>query len=103
MNYKELESKAFIYWLKTGIRININDFINSLECKSLLREVNFIEETSKGNILFVGEGNFSFSLSLANKSLNKSFFIASSFESKKEVSEEVKANTNRLLKIIMVK
>ncbi len=99
MNYEELESKAFIYWLKTGIRININDFINSFEYKSLLKEIDFIKEASKGNILFVGEGNFSFSLSIASKSLNRSFFIASAFESKKEVSEEVKDNANKLLNL----
>jgi 25S rRNA (uracil2634-N3)-methyltransferase len=97
MNYEEIESKAFIYWIKTGIRININDFINSFEYKSLLREINFIEEISKGNIFFVGEGNFSFALRLARQSLNKSSFIATAFEDKNEISKEVQNNIKQLL------
>ena len=88
MTYEELKSKAFTYWLRTGIRIDIEKIFNSIEYKSLLKEIDFTEEVSNGTILFIGEGNFSFSLSLASKSPNKKFFISSIFESEKEISEQ---------------
>lgn len=99
MIYKDLESKAFTYWLRTGIKVDVESFVNKVEYKSLLQEIDFFEETSKGIILFVGEGNFSFSLSLAKSSVNRKFFISSVFESEKEISEEIKQNAEKLQEI----
>lgn len=97
MTFEELEGKAFVYYLRTGIRIDLEKFINSIEYKSLLKELDFAEEVSNGTILFIGEGNFSFSLSLASNLKEKSrYFIATSFESKKEVSDETIENSKKL-------
>jgi hypothetical protein len=96
MTYDELESKAFTYWLRTGIRVDVEKFINSIEYKSFLKEIDFIDEVSRGIILFVGEGNFSFSLSLAGKSANRKFFISSILEAEKEISEETAQNAKKL-------
>lgn len=58
---------------------------------------NFVAEVSQGRTLLVGEGNFSFALSLAQKpqiAVNR--LVASSFESENYLSEGAIANAKKL-------
>lgn len=71
------------------------------ELSSLLyyKEVafNFIEQVANGQTLLVGEGNLSFSLSLArNNKINPMKLITTTFEMKEDLSEFTKENTVKL-------
>lgn len=61
----------------------------------------FVKASSRGNSLFVGEGNLSFSLEIAlqlESSRHKSFW-ATTFESASEWSDETEVNANKLLQL----
>lgn len=97
MNYKELERQAFIYWIKTGIKIDINKLFTEIECKSALKELDLLKEVEIGDTLLVGEGNFSFALSIASsKNLSANNLIATCFEREGETTEETKKNIKNL-------
>ena len=58
---------------------------------------NFISEVSQGRTLLVGEGNFSFALNLGKKpKIVVNRLVATSFESKNDLSEEAIANAKKL-------
>lgn len=63
-----------------------------------LSSYNFIDRVSKGTALFVGEGNFSFSTSIATNISNHKNIISSTYEAKNEISDLAKANANLLEK-----
>ena len=60
----------------------------------------FVNEIIRGRTLFVGEGNLSFTLSIANTPLiTPNRLIATTFESETELSEEAKENADKLHKM----
>jgi hypothetical protein len=59
----------------------------------------FIERLSKGDTLLVGEGNFSFCLSLVTKITNPEKIIATTIEKDHQISEETEINIKYLKKL----
>ena len=57
---------------------------------------NFINTVANGTTLFVGEGNFSFCLSIARQLRNPTNIIATTFENQNEFSELTKTNISKL-------
>ena len=56
----------------------------------------FVNSVANGATLFVGEGNFSFCLSIARQVRYPSNIIATTFENQNEFSEFTKANISKL-------
>ena len=59
-------------------------------------DFDFYKTINEGKTLFIGEGNFSFSLSIAEKIANKSNIIATCFEKEKDLSDFAISNINKL-------
>ncbi len=58
----------------------------------------FVAEVSKGRTLLVGEGNFSFALSLANDhKISANRLVATTFENKEDLSKEATNNVEKLM------
>ena len=60
------------------------------------KDLDFVEAVEQGKTLFVGEGNFSFSLAIAKNVKNKANIIATTIENQNEVSDFAKKNINNL-------
>jgi hypothetical protein len=97
MTYEELERQAFIYWIRTGIKIDIDKFLLNIEHKSVFKELDLLKEIEAGNTLLIGEGNFSFALSVASsKNISVNNLVATCFEAEKNINEETKRNIKDL-------
>ncbi len=73
----------------------IDGYLRYLLRKTL--KFDLVGQVAKGKTLLVGEGNFSFALSLARKqSINPASITATTFENASEVSDETKDNAKKL-------
>jgi hypothetical protein len=70
--------------------------INAQEFKSIF---NFVESVASGRTLFIGEGNFSFCLSIAKQIRNPYNIIATTNEAQNEFSDLTKQNISSLQKL----
>jgi hypothetical protein len=93
-------------YYRTGYnpRVNeINQVVNAIfavkSADKPKQTFNFVNAVAQGRTLFVGEGNFSFCLSIAKQLRNPSDIIATTNEAQNEFSDLTKANINSLQRL----
>ena len=94
---QELQRKA-----KLGLPTRVDEII--LTIKAIFepqsdKEFDFVEAVEQSNTLFVGEGNFSFSLAIAENVKNQYNIVATTIENQGEISDFTKKNITQLNKI----
>lgn len=94
---QELQRKA-----KLNLPTRIDEIILTIKAIFELqnnKEFNFIETIEQGKTLFVGEGNFSFSLVIAENVKNQYNIVATTIENQDEISDFTAENITQLNKI----
>jgi hypothetical protein len=91
---QELQRKA-----KLGLSTRVDEIIATV--KSIFepksnKELDFIEAVEHGKTLFVGDGNFSFSLAIAKNVKNRANITATTIENQNKISDLVKSNIGNL-------